>query len=201
MLPEAVLEKLEYFDDEKYTLKNDEIILKEKADNGRVLLKCILNKDTLILQKPENNTLPYLDGAKKNVTACADKFLFEQDSDGKWILHIMEFKKIIKIETLKKYKIQFVMGIYNARAIAGFLNIPIKEIYIYSAYRDDRIESMQDESLISMRQANLNPKDVKVINDWKKGRCCLKLDLEEKTYEHRKIQLDQAGNGTCVLGQ
>ncbi len=37
-----------------------------------------------------------------------------------WILHIMEFKKSITTSSIKKSKIQLIMGIYNARAIAGF---------------------------------------------------------------------------------
>ena len=52
--------------------------------------------------------------------SCPDKFLFELDLDDKWILHVMEFKKTINTSTIAKSKRQFVMGIYNARALAAF---------------------------------------------------------------------------------
>lgn len=201
MLPKAVLDKIQYFNKQKYDLKNDEIVLEEKSDSGKAVLKCILSKDTVILHDPEKNTLPYLDEHIPNASKCADKFLFELDNDGKWIVHIMEFKKTINLSSLKKSKIQFIMGIYNARAVAGFLNICLKDIYVYSVYRDDRIKSMQDEPLIAMRQANSNPKDIRTINDWNRGRCHLNLDLEEKVYQHIKIQLNQNGNGECALMQ
>lgn len=62
MLPKAVLDKIQYFNKQKYALKNDEIVLEEKSDSGKAVLKCILSKDTVILHDPEKNTLPYLDG-------------------------------------------------------------------------------------------------------------------------------------------
>lgn len=112
MLPKAVLDKIQYFNKQKYDLKNDEIVLEEKSNSGKAVLKCILSKDTVILHDPEKNTLPYLDEHIPNASKCADKFLFELDNDGKWIVHIMEFKKTINLSSLKKSKIQFIMGIY-----------------------------------------------------------------------------------------
>lgn len=80
-----------------------------------------------------------------------------------------------------------------------FLNMQLKEIHIYSAYRNDRIDSIQDDSLIQMRSANIDPEALRIIREWKKGKCTLNLDSEETTFVHEKIQLDQDGNGKCVL--
>ena len=37
-------------------------------------------------------------------------FLFELDTDDKWILHVMEFKRTIDTSSISKSKRQFVMG-------------------------------------------------------------------------------------------
>lgn len=200
MFPEDVRKKLDFFNKDKYTIATEEVDLKEKKKYGEVCLKCKLNKDTLIFMEPEKNTLPYLDEKIKYAKACQDKFLFELDTDDKWILHVMEFKRTIDTSSISKSKRQFVMGIYNARALAGFLNMQVKEIHIYSAYRNDKIESM-DDSLIQIRSMNMDPEALKIIREWKKGKCSLDLDSRNSVFSHEKIRLDQDGKGECVLKQ
>lgn len=163
MFPEDVRKKLDFFNKDKYTIATEEVDLKEKKKYGEVCLKCKLNKDTLIFMEPEKNTLPYLDEKIKYAKACPDKFLFELDTDDKWILHVME-------------------------------------IHIYSAYRNDKIESM-DDSLIQIRSMNMDPEALKIIREWKKGKCSLDLDSRNSVFPHEKIQLDQDGKGECVLKQ
>ncbi len=196
MIPDVVMDKLYYFDEAKFELQDKEVILYEKDKGGRVELKCTLHRDTMIFNSPAENTLPYLDGTKKGATKCPDDFLFELLEDGTWALHIMEYKKTISTSSIKKSKMQFIMGIYNARAIAGFLNIPITKIYIYSAYRSDKLS---ERDLIDLRSTISNQEDIAVIVDWKNNRCKLELDLKKYVFQHNKIILDQDGVGTCEL--
>lgn len=199
MLPEDVLDKLQYFNCDKYEVSDNEVTLVESKKSGKAVLRCILNKDTLILHKPEENTLTYLDESKKGAKAGPDEFLFELDQDGEWILHIVEFKKSITTDSVKKSKIQFVMGIYNARAIAAFLNMKIKSIIVYSAYRNDKIRLISEDVLIQMRYANSDSNNLKIIKEWKKGKCTLEVDLKELKFEHKQIKLDNEGNGEYIL--
>jgi len=198
MLPGDVREKLRYLDDKKYEMSNAEVLLIEKEKAGSVILKCKLKNDTLIFHNPDKNPLPYL-GNRNNARSCPDEFLFELDDDDTWILHIMEFKKTINTSSMKKSKIQFIMGIYNARAIAGFMNIKIKKIYIYSAYRNDNIETISPTTLIEMRNANSSKEDLELIKEWKNKEWKLNIDLQTIVFEHEKIQLDKNGEGTCTL--
>lgn len=193
MLSENLKEKLEYFNEQKFQIEDKEVLLREKSKGGMVDLTCKLERETLIFQSPEKNVLPYLDNKKKHATASPDKFLFQLDTEGNWVLHIMEFKKSINTASLKKSKIQFVMGIYNARAIAGFLGITIDKIYMYSAYRNDKC------SLIELRNANINSKDLEVLRDWKLGRCKLVVDCKQQEFVHTKIRLEENGKGVCKL--
>ena len=199
MLTKELLDKLQYFNSEKFSIHNDRVVLKENKKDGSVVLECQLNQDTLVFHEPEKNTLPYLDEAKKNAKASPDKFLFEFHGGNECDLHIMEFKKTINTWSIKKSKIQMIMGIYNARAVAGFLNIAIRNIFVYSAYRNDQIESIEDDKSINIRAAISNKEDQKLIRDWKRGVCVLKLDNKEKIFKHEKIQLDQNGTGNCTL--
>lgn len=196
MLPEHVVDKLKYFNSSKYIVENGKVELKEKKKEGKVHLICKLKNCTLIFNDPEKNTLPYLDENIKYAKSCPDKFLFELDLDDKWILHVMEFKKTINTSTIAKSKRQFVMGIYNARALAAFLNIEIKEVRIYLAYRKDEIEG---KSLIQMRSANCDPEALCIMKDWNDGICNLNIDLNKIKFEHNKIKLNQYGNGMCEL--
>lgn len=199
MIPQDVLDKLGIFNNKKYLIANGDVDLYEKNKSGEVCLKCKLNNDTVVFIDPEKNTLPYLDESIKGAKACPDKFLFEFDSDSQCILHVMEFKKTINTSSIAKSKKQFEMGIYNARAIAGFLNFQLKEIRIYSAYRYDMIENMEQDTLIQMRYANINPDVLDMIREWRASRCCLNLDSEKITFKHGKIPLDQYGKGIYVL--
>ena len=93
-------------------------------------------------------------------------------------------------------KFLFELDLYNARALAAFLNIEIKEVRIYSAYRKDEIEG---KSLIQMRSANCDPEALCIMKDWNDGICNLNIDLNKIKFEHNKIKLNQYGNGMCEL--
>lgn len=155
MIPAHIEEKLRMFREETYEVLRDkqQTKLKEKSEAGKVSLTCMARGELLIFPSPENHVLPYLDGQTKGATACADKFLFkfEQES-GIWDLHIMEFKKTIDISAVGKSQRQFTMGIYNARAIAGFLGMQIGNIYLYSGFRNNRLTG--EQSMIALRAGN-----------------------------------------------
>lgn len=153
--------------------------------------------ELLIFPSPENHVLPYLDGQTKGATACADKFLFkfEQES-GIWDLHIMEFKKTIDISAVGKSQRQFTMGIYNARAIAGFLGMQIGNIYLYSGFRNNRLTG--EQSMIALRAGNSRGPH-KMIRQWENDRYELCIDGETKVFRHQKIHLDASGGGIISI--
>ncbi|MBQ8232345.1 MAG: hypothetical protein IJZ34_10535 [Lachnospiraceae bacterium] len=201
MLSAHIDEKLKMFSDEKYKLagKDTTVQIKEKNESGRVVLQCSVENDTLIFDTPEKNTLTYLDGEKRGAKACADAFIFTQtESTDICKLHIIEFKKSINTSTLDKTKWQLIMGFYNARALAGFLGISIKETCFYSGYRIDEITEEKQASLIQLRASNCE-EAIHKMKDWKEGKCRLKIDGEERCYPHEKIKLDENGYGELYL--
>lgn len=197
MFPLQIEEKLQMFRKEKYAVlgEREQQELEEKSKSGKARLTFTALGETLILLSPEHNVLPYLDGEQKGTTSCADIFLYRWDKgSGIWDLHMIEFKKTIHTTSLGKSKWQFVMGIYNARAVAAFLGMELRNIYIYSGYRKDTLSSMEHASLIALHASN-NHKVLREIKQWNQGECELELDGERKILPHRKVPLGQDGTG------
>ena len=88
------------------------------------------------------------------------------------------------------------MGIYNARAIAGFLGLEVRHIYLYSGFRHDKLTGNQ--SLIALRASN-NRDVVKKIQQWKEDKYVLRVDGGSRVFPHQKIQLDSEGNGSISI--
>lgn len=199
MFPVQIEEKLQMFREEKYVLLDagEQTELEEKKKSGKVKLAFTAQGKTLIFISPEKNVLPYLDEKKKGATACADVFVYTHDAE-KWDLHIIEFKKTINTDSIGKSKWQFTMGIYNARAVAAFLGMEIRNIYLYSGFRNDNITSMENASLIALR-ANNNTRALRKIKQWKEGNCELKIDGEDVKFSHKKIHLNQEGYGNISI--
>ena len=195
----CIEEKLKLFAADKYCLVNagDSVRLNEKSKDGKASIECTCQEETLVFPTPERNVLPYLDETIKGARACADKFLFTANEDG-WDLHVIELKKTIGTDTFAKSKNQFRMGIYNGRALAGFMGMKLKEIHLHSAFRSDRIHSISPGNLAAMRAQN-NWEIQKIIEEWNADQCTLSVDLEERTYTLGKIKLDELGQGEIVL--
>lgn len=195
MFPVQIEEKLQMFREETYVIlkEREQTELIEKKQGGEVNLTYIAQGNTLIFLSPENHVLSYLDGQKKGATACADIFLFKLICEsGKWELHIIEFKKTVNLDTVGKSRWQFTMGIYNARAVAAFLGIEIQNICLYSGFRNDKVED--NSRLINLRVRN-NTEAIQKINQWNREECKLNIDGKEIVLPHKKICLDQSGNG------
>lgn len=195
MFPVQIEEKLQMFREGTYVIlkEREQTDLKEKKQGGEVNLTYTAQGNTLILLSPENYVLSYLDGQKKGATACADIFLFKLLCEsGKWELHIIEFKKTVNLDTVGKSRWQFTMGIYNARAVAAFLGIEIQNICLYSGFRNDKVED--NSRLINLRVRN-NTEAIQKINQWNREECKLNIDGKEIVLPHKKICLDQSGNG------
>ena len=195
----CIEEKLKLFAPDKYCLVNagDSVRLNEKSKDGKASIECTCQEETLVFPTPERNVLPYLDETIKGARDCADKFLFTANEDG-WDLHVIELKKTIGTDTFAKSKNQFRMGIYNGRALAGFMGMKLKEIHLHSAFRSDRIHSISPGNLAAMRAQN-NWEIQKIIEEWNADQCTLSVDLEERTYTLGKIKLDELGQGEIVL--
>ena len=198
-MTEHIKEKLDLFAQEKYCIvkAGDSIPLSEGKRDGEAEIVCTCQKEALVFPKPEENVLPYLDGRKKGATACADKFIFVSDGNA-WNLHVMEIKKTINTASFAKSREQYRMGIYNARALSGFLGINVNQIKLHSAFREDAISDLPLNELIALRAA-VHPDLRRLIDEWKAGQCSLQIDGTKSLYCLNKIPLDTFGHGSAAL--
>ena len=111
---------------------------------------------------------------------------------------MFEFKRCVDITKYSKIKHQFTMGIYNARAIAGFLGMELEEVFLYIGLRKDKIIPKADASLISLRAAN-TAKEISKILEWKKNTCMLEIDNKWKNMCCKKIWLNEDGFGKIEI--
>ena len=104
MIPEYLRRNLDLFQTGEYTVVSDKekvIFITEGEKEGLASLKSRFEDEAVVFHFPEKRTLPYLDREKK-ACQCADKFIFiKKTGNKKWQLHILEFKKSIKIENEK----------------------------------------------------------------------------------------------------
>ena len=94
------------------------------------------------------------------------------------------------VESVKKSLEQFEGALYNAIAIAGFLQIEdFEEVRLYSAFRFDK---MNENPLLRKRRENQ-----KAIRQWERGK--VKLPFIEETVPYKRIILDENGDGEVTL--
>lgn len=202
MLPVHIKEKLDnFFLEKEFAIveTNGKITLREKSETGKAELVCTLDEESIVFLRPEQKVLPYLDTQKPGSTSCADAFVFKkQKTNDRFDLHMFEFKKTVNTTHYSKVKHQFTMGIYNARAIAGFLGMDLGEIYLYIGYRNDEMVPNKKSSLISLR-ANNNLQSFDNMKEWKNRECTLEIDAEKKKFVFEKIVLDKDGYGTIKV--
>lgn len=170
--------------DHTVRLTDKMVVLRENQKLGKANLICHLSQFHICFLNADKQTFGYLRTLK-----CADAILLEKRED-KWILKILEFKKCMTIESLKKSLEQFEGALYNAMAICGFLNIErIDEIRLYSAFRYDK---MNESPLLRKKKENQIP-----LRQWESGK--VKLPFVDHEVRYAKIILDEEGNGEVKL--
>ncbi|SES62069.1 hypothetical protein [[Clostridium] polysaccharolyticum] len=202
MLPVHIKEKLkDFFLEGEFAMieANGQITLREKSQEGKAELVCTLEEESIVFFGPERKVLPYLDTQKSGAASCADAFVFKKQKTGdKFDLHMFEFKKTVNTAHYSKAKHQFKMGIYNARAIAGFLGMDLGEIYLYIGFRNEDMFPSKNSSLIALR-ANNNRQGTDKIEEWKTGECLLEIDGKKKKFLFKKVCLDNNGYGNIKV--
>lgn len=197
MIPEFIVDNLKFFDQEKYEQVNDSgsCSFCEKSKDGEAELTYHITGDAIAIKEPDKNVIPYL-ANEKGMRSCPDGFLFVKQEE-QWLLYIIEFKKTLDVTKFHKSKFQFRMGIYNARAVAAFLGIEIKEIILCSSYQREKMPISKKEKNLSLLRASNTITVRKGQEEWREEQLELEVDKKIKTYQYEKIKLD--GNGKATL--
>ena len=201
MLPKCIIEIYKYVDSSKCIILDagaTDILIENKKE-GKAELTIDVTDDTIIVKKPEKNIFPYI-GDGKGYKRCCDNFMFtfEKEGSNDCLLHILEFKKTVNVNIICNDIIpQFKMGILNAKAIAGFLNINItnlNSIKSYVAYRTFNNPPIS----IAMRAAN-NSLTAKCVQAWENNKLPLEMPWGTIECNNTKVTLDDEGYGRLTI--
>lgn len=193
----CVKETMKFLDETicKLLTADEQITLIEDGQDGEVILKLEVNKNTVVITKADDKIFPYIK-KEKLLQKCCDKILFTLNDDkGDCTLHVMEFTRTINPSKLvDKIRPQFKMGIMNAKALAGFFDLNITTIKTYVAYRSVKsFKSALEKRVMNNRYTAL------AMHDWENEKISLDMPWGSTVYQNVQVQLDENGNGSLVI--
>jgi hypothetical protein len=184
MLPDEVEVRLREIGSsffERSDVPNSKFTLEEKEPEGKAKVYLYLSNDSIFFNQADNMRFNWIKEQK-----CADHIVFEHCGES-YILHIFELKTTIKIQEWLHIQKQFKGACLRALAIAGFLNIKISDVIVYSCYREERISGIQKP--IVYRTANIDKNTRNAMSSWNED--SLRLDIFNGIVcKNKKIELD-----------
>lgn len=172
-----------------------EVTVVEQVEEGKAQVQFVSSERLICLNSPNNKPLYFLDMRK-----LADGIILQLGAS-RTALHIVECKKTIKENSWKTVKEQWAGAVQSAFALCGVLGVPAPantDIFLYSAYREDKLSAAQNTNpallkmLVGVTAAEQKPQAL----DWSQQQ----VKILEHQFEHRKIQLDETGNGRFEIG-
>lgn len=196
MFQEEIQKRLDMLEKELVWVSDSQLHLTEDRAKGEADLTLKLENPCILFRKLEEKKLGYFQNKK-----CADYVLYEQRGD-RWSVHIFELKRTVKESNWEDMKKQFMGAMQNALAIAGFLgiNMDMRDVYVYSVYRNDKFDCPADPARLRLKTYQRGEKRQKKP-DWNQEIADLSF-LEKSGFEHRKIRLNiETGIGEYELSK
>ncbi len=186
LFSKTIQEKIkEWFNQDLFSKKilqySDKVEIEEKKKGGEALVYFRSNSKNTFFIKGEESRNKYL---KQKGFKIADGIIFVFENDLIASLHIVELKKTVGFDEWSKTKEQFKGALIAAMAIKGILEIKVKGVYLYTAYREDKIKTVDDSAFV----LNGQPPS-KELNEWTTN--IVTLEGSEHRFKHRKIELDK----------
>ncbi len=195
MFCEDVEKRLELLDRGSVIISDRQMQLTEKEEQGAASLKLILQYPCILFCGLEKKKLQYFKNQK-----CSDYVLFEFAKDH-WLLHIFELKRSVGVSEWERIKKQFLGALQNALALAGVLHIEmdLNDVYVYTVYRNDKINHMANTVKARLRMHEPNRFMQKETGGWNEKELAVDF-LGRRSLVHQKIKLDiESGEGSFQL--
>ncbi len=182
-------ERLKFLAKNKYekskSVKVEEI---EEAGKAEVLFSSLSN-ELLSISLSQKNSLKYI-----NYTQVADGTVVEFLSNNEANIHIVECKKSINEEKWEQVKNQLRGGIVNSLALCGILNQNIRDIFLYTAFRNENFRKENSTNPVLLK-ATLGTNQKSSSLDWDDN----EIKILKKDFSHTKIRLNDDGYGKVEL--
>lgn len=179
----------------QYCTDGTQVTVVEQAEEGEAQVQFVSSERLICLNSPNNKPLYFLDMRK-----LADGIILQLGAS-RTALHIVECKKTIKENSWKTVKEQWAGAVQSAFALCGVLGVPAPantDIFLYSAYREDKLSAAQNTNpaLLKMPVGVTTAAHKPQALEWSQQQ----VKILERQFEHRKIQLDETGNGRFEIG-
>lgn len=182
-------ERLAWLSKQRCT-QGTQVTVVEQAEEGEAQVQFVSSERLICLNSPDNKPLYFLDMRK-----LADGIILQLGAS-RTALHIVECKKTIKENSWKTVKEQWAGAVQTAFALCGVLGVPTPantDVFLYSAYREDTLSAAQNTNpaLLKMPVGVTIAAHKPQALEWSQQQ----VKILERQFEHRKIQLDETGNG------
>ena len=168
--------------------------LSEKMDPNHAIVRINLSNPSILFKCANNqNTAKFFKNRK-----CADFIVLEQgekNTAGKWNVHIFEFKR--KIKNGKDawpdhIMMQFAGAYFNSLCLAGFFNVCINNVFLYTCYRFDMISgSYADPAFLRLSTHNPGEAEGGAIVKWESKNIMLHTEFADIECEHKRIHVNE----------
>ena len=206
-LSPTLINKLELIKKDLHEVSNKKFTFTEEMKGENIddvaTLVTSLTRDCILIKRIEDNTLGIFDHQ-----SCADFLILEFVDSYNVKLHVFEFKRTVRCNKggwPQHITDQFLGGYINALALAGYLNINIVDIAVYTCYRFDKVSPKTDTSFLRVaasESAQSNRVDIpeKILN-WLNSTPIVIFDKdgESKIATHTKIELDKKSISASIF--
>ena len=148
--------------------KHQEMILEEKDETGRSILKvslesednfCIANVD-----KKKTDILFFQKGSSKSLFKRVDHIIFERQGDDKWKLHLIEMKGSVGQRKWDEVKGKFRASYLVSQALAGILEIEISKTVMYTTF--EKVQFTLPDTMPSARRTGTGNRLIRMEEEW-----------------------------------
>lgn len=130
---------------------------------------------------------------KYSMLKCVDHFVLKQNN-GKWELHMFEFKTTIGFNTWREIKGKFRASLLSIKAVCVYLGIEIEKVYAYTTYEKEKVkESQNTNPALKKVLLGLAP-DKDPVKEWNSGEVTLNT-FDKIKFPHKSIILKRNENG------
>lgn len=176
-----------------------DMLLKEYEESGKSELNVsLLSEHNLLIANADMKKTElhfFRKDKEKSMYKRVDHMIFEQQSNGKWKLHLIEMKGSVGERKWVEIKGKFRASYLLAQALAGMLELEISETVLYTTY--ERVEFHLSDTMPSARRGSLGRPFVRMQEEWNGGRFGLNFG-RRIPLSHIPIQMKRNQNGILV---
>ncbi|MEO5333220.1 MAG: hypothetical protein H7839_14485 [Magnetococcus sp. YQC-5] len=158
----SLKDRLELLNLDCFSDSDQEIVIKEKAAEGKATLLLKVARRCLALHDADTRKISYLKNQK-----VADCIMLELEGERAVALHVFELKRTITSKTWPSIQTQFSGAFHNALGLLGVLGLAVPEkIFFYAAFCRDNLVTAPVSSKMLINQEDPITENARIVKNW-----------------------------------